>query len=45
MQELAIINRTIRQATIVAKETIELMSIDIEVEISLQYLDASNFRS
>ncbi|ELU16288.1 hypothetical protein CAPTEDRAFT_189382, partial [Capitella teleta] len=28
--ELAIVNRTIRQASIVAKETIELMSIDIE---------------
>jgi len=28
-QELAIINKTCRQSTIIAKETVELLSIDI----------------
>ncbi len=33
LQELAIINRSLRQSTIIAKETLELLSIDILVRI------------
>ena len=31
LQELAIINRTTRQSTVIAKETLELLAIDVEV--------------